>query len=99
MPDFLLYSGAEQLMELSELAKEIADSMETVGCDPLSATIYGSVASGVDDSDSDVDVLCVVESIPNDDVLGDLEDLLDYRIQPQVNVSWMSIEPRPDAFS
>lgn len=78
--------------DAGELAAELAVSFDAVGFHPRSATIYGSVAAGTADDDSDIDVLCVVDSMPAAGIHEKLDDLLDYRFEARANLSFMFIE-------
>lgn len=69
------------------LAADIAAAFEVVGFEPKSAVIYGSVAAGTADGDSDIDVLCVVDELPSADLAANLDDLIDYRFGSRANLS------------
>ncbi len=79
-------------MNPTDLANEIAEMMADVGCAPDSATLYGSVASGTSDADSDVDILCVAEALPDEDLNHNLEGLLDRHYEQDINITWVTID-------
>lgn len=78
-------------MDVDTLATELAEVMATVGFSPLSATIYGSVAAGTADQDSDIDVVCVVDEQPGEEVLLNCEDLLDHKFEAPVNITLLNL--------
>ena len=74
------------------LAADIAATFGAVGFKPRSAVIYGSVAAGVADEDSDIDVLCVIHELPSDELRADLDDLVDFQFEARANISFMLVD-------
>lgn len=82
-----------ELSSAHGIAETIAAAMASVGLEPISATIYGSVALGEYDEHSDVDVLAVGKDGPPDtETAHNLEDLLDHVVDLPVHITWYTPE-------